>query len=216
MNGIGVVNATGRPAIAVVSTPWSCSRPAFADGDLLLPRTAVRAHDSSALTSAVYLAEPVDPPPGARVVDVAAWAAEADQAEDRLVWLATLLLIGVSAGYGGIAVVNTLLMAAAGRAADLRLVQLAGATRRQVVRLVAAESALVVLIGAVLGGSVAFAGLLSIRAGLAEQIGTPIDLVVPWPVIGGVVGLCLLLALAASVAPTWRLLRRRAITEPAG
>lgn len=99
-------------------------------------------------------------------------------AEGRLVWLATLLLIGVSAGYGGIAVVNTLLMAAAGRAADLRLVRLAGATRRQVVRLVAAESALVVLIGAVLGGSVAFAGLLSIRAGLAEQVGAPVDLVV--------------------------------------
>ncbi|MFF0372678.1 hypothetical protein [Micromonospora sp. NPDC005087] len=69
-------------------------------------------------------------------------------------------------------------MAAAGRAADLRLVRLAGATRRQVVRLVAAESALVVLIGAVLGGSVAFAGLLSIRAGLAEQVGAPVDLVV--------------------------------------
>ncbi|WP_074308591.1 hypothetical protein [Micromonospora cremea] len=73
-----------------------------------------------------------------------------------------------------------------------------------------------VLIGAVLGGSVAFAGLLSIRAGLAEQVGAPVDLVVPWPVVGSVLGLCMLLALAASVAPTWRLLRRRAITEPAG
>ncbi|MFI6262231.1 FtsX-like permease family protein [Micromonospora sp. NPDC051006] len=208
-----VVFADGeRVALRVVAVVTDDSLP----GDLLLPRAAVRAHDSSALTSAVYLAEPVDPPAGARVVDVATWAAEADQAEDRLVWLATLLLIGVSAGYGGIAVANTLLMAAAGRAADLRLVRLAGATRRQVVRLVAAESALVVLIGAALGGAVAFAGLLSIRAGLAEQVGAPVDLVVPWPVVGGVVGLCLLLALAASVAPTWRLLRRRAVTEPAG
>ncbi|MEV6372492.1 FtsX-like permease family protein [Micromonospora musae] len=177
-------------------------------GDLLLPRAAVRGHDQSALTEAVYLSAPIAPPAGARVVDVATWAAEVDRAEDRLVWLATLLLIGVTAGYGGIAVVNTLLMAAAGRARDLRLIRLAGATRRQVVRLVAAESALVVAVGAALGGAVALVGLLSIRAGLVAQVGAPVDLVVPWSVVGGVVGLCLLLALASSGVPAWRLLRR--------
>lgn len=176
----------------------------------------VRAHDPSALTSTVYVRDRIDPPAGARVVDVATWAAEADAAEDRLVWLFTLLLIGVSAGYGAIAVANTLLLAAAGRAADLRLIRLAGATRRQVLWLVTAESALVVLIGAALGGSVAFAGLLSIRAGLAEQVGAPVDLVVPWSVVGGVVGLCLLLAVVASVLPTWRLLRHRPARSPVG
>ncbi|WBB70704.1 FtsX-like permease family protein [Micromonospora sp. WMMD812] len=205
-----VVFADGeRVALRVVAVVTDDSLP----GDLLLPRASVRAHDPSALTSAVYLSDPIDPPLGARVVDVATWAAEADQAEDRRVWLATLLLIGVTAGYGAIAVVNTLLMAAAGRAADLRLIRLAGATRRQVVRLVAAESALVVLVGAVLGGAVAFAGLLGIRAGLAEQLGAPVDLVVPWWVVGGVLGLCLLLALVASAVPTWRLLRGRAIAD---
>ncbi|RLP95020.1 ABC transporter permease [Micromonospora sp. CV4] len=178
-------------------------------GDLLVPRAVVRTHDPSALTSTVYVRDRIDPPVGARIVDVATWAAEADAAEDRLVWLFTLLLIGVSAGYGAIAVANTLLLAAAGRAADLRLIRLAGATRRQVLWLVTAESALVVLIGALLGGSVAFAGLLSIRAGLAEQVGAPVDLAVPWSVVGGVVGLCLLLAVVASVLPTWRLLRHR-------
>ncbi|MEV4545110.1 FtsX-like permease family protein [Micromonospora echinaurantiaca] len=208
-----VVFADGeRVPLRVVAVVTDDSLP----GDLLLPRAAVRAHDPSALTSAVYLAAPVDPPAGARVVDVATWAAEADQAEDRLVWLATLLLIAVTAGYGGIAVVNTLLAAAAGRAADLRLIRLAGATRRQVLRLVAAESALVVALGALLGGAVAFAGLVSIRAGLAEQAGAPVDLVVPWPVVGGVVGLCLLLALAASVVPAWRLLRRGSVVRAGG
>ncbi|MEU4676230.1 ABC transporter permease [Micromonospora sp. NPDC023737] len=182
-------------------------------GDLLLPRAAVRAHDPSALTEAVYLSSPIAPPVGARVVDVPTWAAEVDRAEDRLVWLATLLLIGVTAGYGGIAVVNTLLMAVAGRARDLRLIRLVGATRRQVVRLVAAESALVVLVGAVLGGAVALVGLLSLRAGLAEQVGAPVDLVVPWSVVGGVVGLCLLLALASSAIPAWRLLRRQSTAD---
>ncbi|MEW2328647.1 FtsX-like permease family protein [Micromonospora chersina] len=178
-------------------------------GDLLLPRSVVRTHDPSALASAVYVRDRIDPPPGARVVDVSVWAAEADRAEDRLVWLFTLLLIGVSAGYGAVAVANTLLMAAAGRVADLRLIRLAGATRMQVIWLVTAESALAVLIGALLGGAVAFAGLLSIRAGLAEQVGVSVDLVVPWSVVGGVVGLCLLLAVLASALPTWRLLRHR-------
>ncbi|MEU8184793.1 ABC transporter permease [Micromonospora sp. NPDC049047] len=185
-------------------------------GDLLLPRAVVRTHDPSALTSTVYVRDRIDPPVGARVVDVATWAAEADAAEDRLVWLFTLLLIGVSSGYGAIAVANTLLLAAKGRAADLRLIRLAGATRRQVIWLVTAESALVVLIGALLGGGVAFVGLLSIRAGLAEQVGAPVDLVVPWSVITGAVGLCLLLAVLASMLPTWRLLRHRPTRSPLG
>ncbi|WP_116510044.1 FtsX-like permease family protein [Micromonospora sp. B006] len=185
-------------------------------GDLLLPRSVVRAHDPSALTSTVYVEDRIDPPIGARIVDVPGWAAEADRAEDRLVWLFTLLLIGVSAGYGAVAVANTLLMAAAGRVADLRLIRLAGATRRQVIWLVTAESALVVLIGALLGGAVAFVGLLSIRAGLAEQAGVPVDLVLPWFVVGGVVGLCLLLAVLASALPTWRSLRPGPARSPVG
>ena len=155
-----VVFADGRlVSLRVVAVVTDDSLP----GDLLVPRAVVRTHDPSALTSTVFVRDRIDPPVGARVVDVATWAAEADAAEDRLVWLFTLLLIGVSAGYGAIAVANTLLLAAAGRAADLRLIRLAGATRRQVIWLVTAESALVVLIGALLGGAVAFVGLLSIR-----------------------------------------------------
>lgn len=189
-------------------------------GDLLLSRATVRGHDPTALTSAVYLrgggAGGIALPPGsgARVIGVATWAAEADSAEDRLVWLFTLMLIGVSAGYGAIAVANTLLMAAEGRVPDLRVVRLAGATRRQVVGYVVAESVLVVLIGALLGGVVAFGALLSIRAGLSEQVGAPVELVVPWSVVGGVVGLCLLLALLATVLPTRRALRVAAVRVP--
>ncbi|UWZ59872.1 FtsX-like permease family protein [Dactylosporangium aurantiacum] len=208
-----VVFADGTvAALRVVAVVADTSVP----GDLVLPRGVVRRHDPSALTSAVFVRERVDVPAGAgaRVVDVATWAAEQDSAEDRLVWLFTVLLIAVSAGYGAIAVANTLLMAAAGRVVDLRAVRLAGATRRQVLRLVTAESALVVLIGAVLGGVVALAALVSIRAGLSEQVGAPVDLVVPWSVVAGVVGLCLLLAVAASAVPTARFLRTAPAHDP--
>ncbi|MEV0129220.1 FtsX-like permease family protein [Dactylosporangium sp. NPDC050688] len=208
-----VVFADGTvAALRVVAVVADASVP----GDLVLPRGVVRAHDPSALTSAVFVRDRVDVPAGAgaRVVDVATWAAEQDSAEDRLVWLFTVLLIAVSAGYGAIAVANTLLMAAGGRVVDLRAVRLAGATRRQVLRLVTAESALVVLIGAVLGGVVALAALLSIRAGLSEQVGAPVELVVPWPVAAGVVGLCLLLAVTASAVPAARFLRAAPPHEP--
>jgi len=208
-----VVFADGkRVALRVVAVAADGSLP----GDLLVSRAEVRRHDASALTSAVYVREPAGLPAGsgARVIDVATWAAEADQAEDQLVWLFTLLLIGVSAGYGMIAVAGTLLLAAVGRAPDLRVLRLTGATRRQVIGFVAAESALVVLIGAVLGGVVAFVALLSIRAGLSKQVGAPVELVMPWPVIGGVVGLCLLLAVVAGVVPARRALRDRAIRMP--
>jgi putative ABC transport system permease protein len=202
-------------ALRVVAVVTDGSLP----GDLLLTRAAVRAHDPSALTSAVFVTGTVSgtvtvpPGSGARVIDVATYAAEADTAEDRLVWIFTLLLIAVTSGYGAIAVANTLLMAAANRAPDLRVLRLAGATRRQVGWAVAAESALVVMIGSVLGAAVACTALLSIRAGLSEQMGTPVDLVVSWPVIGGVVALCLTLAVTASVLPARS--QKLSRTEPA-
>jgi putative ABC transport system permease protein len=168
---------------------------------LLLPRALVREHDGSALTSAVFVPAAPGEVAGARVLDVATYAAEQDAAEDRLVWLATLLLIGVSAGYGAIAVANTLLMAAVNRKPDVRVLRLSGATGRQVMRTMAAEASLVVAIGALLGAAVAVVGLVSIRAGLSEQVRAPVDLVVPWSTVLTVLALCLVLAVAASVLP---------------
>nr|WP_296067821.1 ABC transporter permease [uncultured Actinoplanes sp.] len=174
-------------------------------GDLVMPRDFVRRHDPSALTEAVYVNAPISVPPGsgARVISTKAYAAEADSAEDRLVWIFTLLLIGVSAGYGAIAVATTLLMAAAARRPDLRLLRRTGATSGQIRRALAGEAAVVVAVGSLLGGVVAAIGLSGIRAGLSEQAGAPVPLVLPWPVIGGVVALCLVMAVAAAILPTF-------------
>jgi putative ABC transport system permease protein len=193
--------------------------------ELLLDRATLRAHDPGALTSAVLL--PGAPGPvapgtgglgprapgtatpglGARVVSVATWAGEQDAQDDRVAWTLVLLLMGVSAGYGALALVNTLLMAAGGRAADFRLLRRAGATPGQIGRAAAAEAVLVVTIGALLAAAITVPALLGIRAGLSEQMGADVPLVVPWGAIAGIVGGTLLLAVAAAAIPARRSLR---------
>lgn len=200
---IAITFADGESAaLRVVAVVPDGSTPA----GLVLSRAVVRAHDPSALTSAILTQRPAAPQPGsgARVVDVDSYAAEANREDDRLIWIFTLLLIAVSAGYGAIAVANTLLMAAAGRMPDFRVLRLAGATRWQVARTAAAEAVFVVMVGALLGGVVSAVALLSIRHGFSEQVKAPVDLVLPWPPLAGVVACCLALAVTASAGPALR------------
>jgi putative ABC transport system permease protein len=185
------------------------------DGDLpspvVLPRAVVRDHDPSALTPFVFSAgvplSTVDTP-GAAVVDPLVFSS--DDEEDRLVWLFALVMVGMSAGYTGIAVANTIVMATGDRRHDFAVLRLAGATARQIVRTVAAETGLVVLVGVALGVAVALPALFGIRSALAESVGGPVALVLPWPVLGVVVAVCAGLALTAGVAATRLTLRRAA------
>ncbi|GIG92351.1 ABC transporter permease [Plantactinospora endophytica] len=219
-SGVGVGYPDGTSGIVrVVAVVADGSVPV----EMLFPREVIRAHDPSALTEAVFTAGAagngnedsgtgnggVDfrAALGARLVTVSEYAAERDAAEDRLVWLATLILIAVSAGYTAIALANTLLMATAHRARELLVLLRSGATVRQVLATVAAESALVVAIGTALGLLVPLVALLAIRSALSEQFGVPVDVVVPGPTIGLVVTGCLVLALAASVLPARLVLR---------
>ncbi|MFG2076151.1 FtsX-like permease family protein [Nonomuraea maritima] len=171
-----------------------------AGADVLLSREWLRRHDPAALASEAYLAGTSAPVgAGVRVVDVPTYAAEADAAEDRLVWIATVLLVVVTTAYAGVALVNTMVTSAAGRARDLAVLRLAGATRRQVLGTVAAESALAVLLGTGLGLVVALPALLGMRGAFATAMNADVPLVVPWPLIAGVVAACLVLAAGATV-----------------
>ncbi|MEU9832751.1 ABC transporter permease [Streptosporangium sp. NPDC048047] len=189
---------------------------AVADGApaaFLLPRGVVRAHDPSALTPEILLPGPAPGadrlgPLGARALGPAAYAAGSRDEDDRLVWLFTLVLVGTSVGYTGIAVANTLFMAASGRVREFRVLRASGATPRQVLGVVAAESALVTAMGSLLGAAVALPALLGIRSGLSGQVGAPVPLIVPWPAVLGVVGACLVLAVAAGVLPALGAVRR--------
>ncbi|GAB3982470.1 FtsX-like permease family protein [Plantactinospora veratri] len=98
-------------------------------------------------------------------------------------------------------------MATAHRARELLLLLRAGATVRQVLGAVAAESGLVLAIGTALGLLVPAVALLAVRSALSEQLGVPVALVVPGWTIGLVVTGCVVLALAASVLPARLILR---------
>ena len=170
--------------------------------DLVLARVVVRDHDRSALAPAAFTPHAV-PTPGAELVPVATYARRADAEEDRLVWSFTLLLLGMSTGAGALAVANTLLMATRHRIRDYRVLRLAGATPRQVAATVALESTLVVTIGSILGAAAALLALLGSTRSLSAQVGTEINVVVPWPLMALVIATCLVLALAASTPSAW-------------
>ncbi|WP_432925160.1 FtsX-like permease family protein [Microbispora sp. CA-135349] len=170
-----------------------------APAEVVIARDTVRAHDPSALTPEAYVSRPAGMVfPGAKTVSVADRAAGEQAEEDRLVWLFTLLLVGVSAGYAGLAIVNTQVMAASARVRDVAVLRLTGATPRQAIAATAAEAALVAGTGAVLGFAVAVPSLLGMRAGLAQMAGDAVPLVIPWPAVAAVVAACLIIATTPS------------------
>lgn len=81
-------------------------------------------------------------------------------------------------------------------------------------RLVAGESLMVVLVGAVLGALVAALNLGGLRAAL-ELLDVRSAVVLPRGLLGATAGACTVLAAVSAVAPAALSLRRRAV-EPAG
>ncbi|MFJ8039106.1 FtsX-like permease family protein [Kitasatospora sp. NPDC096147] len=173
---------------------------------LVLPRSVVRAHDPDTLTG-LALVDGVRPEElrgtlaglGATAVAGADYQSDSSAREDRLIRIFVLLLIAVSVGYTGLAVVNTLVLAVSGRRRDFAVLRLSGATAGQVRRVVAAEAALVAGIGAGLGAAVAVAALLGVRAGLTADLGRPVELLLPAGPVVSVVAACVGLAVVASV-----------------
>ncbi|MGW4230364.1 ABC transporter permease [Streptomyces sp. NPDC004980] len=125
-----------------------------------------------------------------------------------------LLILGIALLYTGIALANTLVMATSDRVRELAALRLTGATKQQVLRLVAVEALMVVAVGAVLGGLVAGLNLLGVKAAL-ELLHVSSPVVVPWAAVGGVLGASAVLAPVAAVLPAAAALRTRPV-EAAG
>lgn len=122
-------------------------------------------------------------------------------------------LIGFSAVIAAVGLVNTLSISVMQRTRELGLLRALGFDRRQIRVMVLVEAAALTvaatLTGLVLGIAYGWVGAQSILGSVGSGPGI-VAPVVPWPIVGIVVGAAALLTLAASVAP----MRRAARVSP--
>lgn len=97
--------------------------------------------------------------------------------------LGLIVVLGIALVYTALALANTLLMAGSVRSAELNALRLAGATRPQVLGVVAGETLFAVGLGAVLGMAVTAVNLAGLGAALAT-LSAPVTVAVQWPVVG--------------------------------
>ncbi len=209
LDAVGVSSFTAGPSSSAVPLR-------FADGTVHtvavtlpsalveLPRDLVRRHDPAALTPVVHLSAPFVPSPGATAMTARAYVEREASSENDLVDLFLAVLLGISVGYTALAVANTVLMATYARRQEFVTLHRTGATPGQTVRVVVVESLLAVTLGVLLGLAVAVPALFEARAGLEDEVGAPVTLVMPWSTLAFVAVGCALLAAFASFVPFFR------------
>ncbi|WP_431929796.1 FtsX-like permease family protein [Nonomuraea jabiensis] len=146
----------------------------------------------------------------ARSMTKSAWAGTVTGRAASASRLGLLAVLGIMLSYTVIAQVNTLLMAAPDRAGEHGALSLLGATRAQILRYVVAEALLVVAVGVLLAALATALGLLGLYAALLQLAG-PVAIEVPWQPVIGVITLCSVLAVLATVLPASRV---RAVAIP--
>ena len=114
------------------------------------------------------------------------------------VWI-TLAVVGVIVAYAALSLINALVAALAGRRRELMLLRLAGATRRQVRRMLETEALVIAGVGLVAGTAVAVAGLIPLAIATA---GSPLPSGPVWVFAAVVLGVAALV-----LAPTLALSR---------
>ncbi|MEU0087116.1 FtsX-like permease family protein [Streptomyces sp. NPDC006274] len=134
---------------------------------------------------------------GGTVRTAADWAAETYPRTGPQTRLGLLVVLGIALVYTAIALAGTLLTATSARAGELATLRLAGATRGQVLRVVAGEALLAVAVGAVLGAAVTAVNLAGLAAALAA-LSAPVTLAVPWATAGAALGACAGVAVLAA------------------
>ncbi|MDQ0795649.1 FtsX-like permease family protein [Streptomyces sp. B1I3] len=151
---------------------------------------------------------------GTRVLTKDEWVAAHHPRTSGNTRAGLLLILGIALLYTAIALANTLVMATSDRVRDLAVLRLTGATKPQVLRLVAVEALMVVAAGGVLGGAVAGLNLLGVRGALGLlHVHSPVS--VPWSAVGAVLGASAVLATVCAVLPALAALRTRPV-EAAG
>jgi putative ABC transport system permease protein len=144
------------------------------------------------------------------VVTRAQLVAEMSTAESYSGQATTLLVLGIALVYALLGVANTMVLASSGRRRELAALELAGATRRQVLGYVAAESLVAVIAGTVVAAAAGAAMLAVDWIGLHAMIGTfPVSL--PWAPAGAVLAVCAVIGVLAATVTAARALSGRAL-----
>ncbi|MGF1426924.1 ABC transporter permease [Kitasatospora sp. LaBMicrA B282] len=148
-----------------------------------------------------------------------AWVDAHNAQTTRNGWIAMLAILGPALLYALLAIVNTMMMSTGDRLRDFATLRLTGGTRRQVLRVVAGETVLVVATAAALGLIVTlltqYATVLLIENRILNA-SQHAAYQVPWSTLAGSAGLCLVLALVASLVPARLALRIRPLDLVAG
>ena len=143
-----------------------------------------------------------------------AWLRATASAADRTTRLGLLLVLGLALLYTAVALVNTTVMATAERTRELAVLRLAGATRGQVLGVVAGEALLTTALGALPGLAVAAANLAGMAAAL-HRLSAPVVFALPWGALAATSAAWAALAVAAALTAAAVSLRRRPV-EAAG
>jgi len=144
--------------------------------------------------------------PGLRVSNRASLTTASDADREMNRWLGPLFVAMIFA-FTSIAVVNTLVMIALRRGRELALLQLVGATRRQVRSMARWEAALIITIGLGVGLAIAATALLPLSHALTGSF----QPYAPPAPLAAILGISALLALLALALPTRRTLRSRPV-----
>ncbi|MFC8195932.1 FtsX-like permease family protein [Streptomyces sp. NPDC057298] len=203
----------GTPATLTVAAVYAKG---LGFGDLTMAHDLVTRHVDNPLATTVLvstsrpqkeLAAAVRKFPGVRVLSPAtadSLQAQRQQANAEV----NLFAMGLVLAFTAIAVVNTLAMSVAERVREFALLRLAGATRRQVLRMLRTEALSVLFLATALGSGIALAVLTAFSIGMtgsAAPAATPL-------VYATVVASAGVLALVATALPGRVALRVRPVT----
>jgi putative ABC transport system permease protein len=195
-------------------------------GDVTLPHDLVLAHTTDGLDFAVLVAAAGGTDAGALgdAVRAAVRHLPTVRVDDREAFVAAqreagagesavgLILNAVLLGYLAIAVVNTLVMATAARFREFALLQLVGATRRQVYAMMRGETRIIVVAAVLIGTLAAVPALIGTSIGLTR---TPVPTIPPLTYLG-IVAVAALLGRAAIMTATRIAMRARPVDAIGG
>jgi len=184
---------------------------------VLLPWALRDAHTSAPIASQVYLRlaskanlgalRAAAAAGGGTITSAAGYASAANALQNRVTNLLLIAVLGLTLAYSAIAIANTLAMATGNRARELGMLRLAGATPRQVLRMIGLEATLVAGIGILLATAVTAITVTGLRAGLSG-LAPAVPVIIPWQLLSGMAAACLTIALLASVIPAAVTLRK--------